>query len=137
MAKMMGESAYCCMLYGGKIIIEGGSSLCTHPLQKKSSYRRGRLGVWQAEIIVEGGSSLCTPLLNSSSSLRVRTHTAAECPISIGCVRLGFGRYHVFLLLICCSLLLLSLASAFLGAHLFLRFPVLYLHRTYIVHTSM
>jgi hypothetical protein len=46
MAKMRGELADCCMLYGGKIIIEGGSSLCTHPLQQKSSYYRGRAGVW-------------------------------------------------------------------------------------------
>ncbi len=76
MAKMRGELADCCMLYGGKIIIEGGSSLCTHPLQQKSSYRRGRVGVWQAEIIVEGGSSLHTPSLNPSSSLQVRAHSS-------------------------------------------------------------
>jgi hypothetical protein len=133
---MRGELADCCMLYGGKTIIEGGSSLCTHPLQQKSLYPRGRVGVWQAEIILEGGSSLCTPLLNPSSSSQVQAHSSRMSNFDWG-VHLGFGRYHVFLFLIHCSLLFLSLASAFLGAHLFLSFPVLYLHRTYIVRTSM
>jgi hypothetical protein len=74
--KIRGELADCCMLYGGKIIIEGGSSHCTHPLQQKSLYRRGRAGVWQAEIIVEGRNSLCTPSSNPSSSSQVHAHSS-------------------------------------------------------------
>ncbi len=65
-----------------EIILEGGTSLCTHPLEQKSlggsslasrNYCRGQ------------EFSLCTPLLNPSSSSQVRAHSSrVSCYSRVG-----------------------------------------------------